>query len=205
MTKKVSLLIITVMVFTSSFLVKAQESPQYGVILGLNLANLTGEGVPIDATTKAGLTFGLDFQYKFSRYWSIEPQALYSMRGATSFAESIVLNYIEFPLLLKYSIVVSPRAPVFTNLFIGPSFAINVVSKDNVNFNGENISVDLKDSTKAFEYGIVAGAGLDFDLGSSVFNVGARYTFGISTINNFVEKHVWRNGVFAITIGYSFK
>lgn len=209
MMKKLLPLFFLITFLSMSFTLRAQQVIEYGVMTGLNIANLSGKDVPSNATSKAGLLLGFAFQYYFTPIFSIEPEVLYSMRGATTFGsfktEVITLNYIEFPVLVKYNFHLSPKDPVYANLFVGPSIALNVGAKDKINDNGYISTVDLRNSTKALDYGLVIGAGMDFDMNTSIFSVGTRYTFGLSSMNKAYVNRIWRNGVFAITIGYSFK
>ena len=71
---------------------------QLGVKAGLNIASIGGddadqilEGQSLDS--KTGFAGGLFFMYQFSNMFAIQPEAYYTMKGATYSEGGADLNY----------------------------------------------------------------------------------------------------------------
>lgn len=136
----------------------------------------------VDTDTRAGLCGGLFASLALTRWFSVQPEVLYSAKGQSNKeAEGnpgIKLHYVEVPLLAKLTIptetIVSP------NLFFGPSMAFKVDAR----LKGSDLSVDIGDYIKTMDIGLVFGGGLDFALRSLKLTVDARYTLGLRDIGD---------------------
>jgi hypothetical protein len=166
---------------TSVFAQVASGISGKGLKVGLNMANLTGSDVK-NTKIKMGFIGGGFITYSFSDLFAIEPEVLFVMKGAKSdvtnpvtlvkTTESLKLNYIEIPVLLK--VLLAGGGNVKPNFYIGPAVDFLMSAKFN--------TTDVKDSFKSTNICLVGGVGADFLMGSNKLTVDVRYTAGMGTI-----------------------
>lgn len=158
----------------------AQEI-DFGAKLGVNFATLN------DASgfdNKTGFVGGAFVETKFSKV-SLQVEFLYSQQGAEIEATDFDLNYVNVPVLLKYYLIGG------LNIQVGPQFGFLI--DDNLE---DSVISDVEAET--FDLSGAAGLGLDLPLG---IRADARYIFGLTdTFDNFDGQ----NGVFMLSVGYSF-
>lgn len=166
----------------------------FGVKGGINYATLSGDNAG-DAEWKLGFAAGAVAAFDVMDMLVIQGEVLYSMKGAGYEGDiSTDLTYIEIPVLLKYTI---PMAGMIApNLFIGPSLGILLSAESN--------DVDVKENTKSMDYGLVFGAGVDFDLGTGKVTVDARYNYGLTSIDDTAAELDVKNGGISVMVGYLF-
>lgn len=187
------LAIVLVLLFSTSVFAQGLA---FGVKGGINYATLSGEDID-DASYKLGFAVGAVAAFDVMDMVAIQGEVLYSMKGAEDYpatGQSTDLTYIEIPVLLKYSI---PMAGMIApNFFVGPSLGILLTAEDN--------EVDVKENTKSMDYGIVFGAGVDFDLGTGKVTVDARYNYGLTSIDDSGAELDVKNGGISVMVGYLF-
>jgi len=209
----------------SSASVNAQELSA-GMKIGLNLATLYGDDVDVfsgvdifpwgidkNKKMKTGTSFGVFVTYDINDIFAVQPEFLFTMKGMKTEAkyeffldetinveETISLNYLEFPILFKVSILTG--GSVKPNIFFGPALAIKSSAKRKYEITGlseefkqmlgfptpEDENIDVKSS----DIGLVFGGGLDLKLGSGKAIIDARYTLGLTNI--FTETPMLREG-----------
>ena len=183
------------------------ENGGFGLKAGLNLASLNGDDIEGDVNSRVGLYAGAFYEYFLSEQFSIQPELLYSMQGATgeesgniegmsySAESTLKLDYINVPVMAKYY----PMPQLF--LQAGPQFGFNISAKSKyeVTINGEMESDegDLEDM-KSLELGLGFGAGYKF-LNNA--GVEARYVIGLSIV---AEDADVKNSVFQVGLFYGF-
>ncbi|MBE7169862.1 MAG: PorT family protein [Williamsia sp.] len=159
-------------------------SPKFGVKGGLNLSNLYVDDVQ-DENMKASFNLGLYAKLPLARGFSLQPELLYSGKGAKLAYNNVLLgngeyrfnlNYVELPVLAVINIVKN------LNLQAGP-YAAYLVNADITRLNSASGSVDkIKDlktaDFKRFDYGLAGGLGLDVQN----FTIGARYNYGLNEV-----------------------
>jgi hypothetical protein len=183
--KNFTLLVFALLLSTSSF----SQGIDLGIKAGATFANLTGA---TDASTKTGFVGGAFLTIKFSDKIAIQGDLLYSQQGAKLELDDINLNYINFPIVLKYYIIKR------INIQAGPQFG--TVVNDNL---GE---VFGPNDIISFDITGVVGIGIDLPLN---LRITGRYGFGLSEIN-FIEfegdskETNSKNSVFSLTAGFSF-
>jgi hypothetical protein len=156
---------------------------KFGIKGGLNLTNLYVDNVSSEHM-KAGFNAGVFAKLPVTRGFSIQPEILYSVKGAKDTYSNFVqgdgeyrfnLGYIEMPLLAVVNL-----APNF-NLHAG-GYAAYLVSANvkDVNSNGTiEGAQDLNaDNFRRWDFGLVGGLGFDIQN----FTLGARYNYGLSNI-----------------------
>ena len=183
--KNFTLLVFALLLSTSSF----SQGVDLGIKGGATFANLTGV---TDGSTKTGFVGGAFVTIKFSDKIAIQGDLLYSQQGVELDVDKINLDYINFPIVLKYYIIKR------INIQAGPQFG--TVINDNLGgFLGSNIDFNSFDVTG------VVGIGVDLPLN---FRITGRYGFGLSDIsfsdNDFSIDTNSKNSVFSLTAGFSF-
>jgi hypothetical protein len=175
----------------------AVENLSAGVKAGYNMANMnTDPDASFDA--RNGLALGGYIGVPISRQFSIQPEALFSMKGAEmpDGSGSVALNYIEVPVLAKASFM--PQAKAHPMLFAGPSVAFNLSAKTG--------DVDVKDNVSPFDMGMVFGGGLDYPLSGGAKSIGidVRYTLGLTNTDDTGSGADVKNNVLSImgTLGF---
>ena len=182
---------------------------QAGLKAGVNISNLSGDdaGSP---DSKTGFAFGGFFMYQFSPMFAIQPEAYYTMKGATEkmdFSGTTVdltytLDYIEIPVLFKFLIPIQGSG-VRPAIFAGPFLGINTTAKVKAEFDGQSQEEDLTD-TKSTEFGLQFGGGIGFPVGKGELGVDLRYILGLSTIDDSADEADVKNNVININLYYGF-
>lgn len=201
MKKIIPVLLIALLISTP-----AMAGTSFGVTGGLNLSKFSGEDINEDMNDmKMGIALGGYANIGITPMFSIQPELLYSMKGSKYTMETATdtterttkMNYIEMPILFK---VTPPMAGMMSpELFLGPYFGYNITAESEVNGTTSDI-----DSVKAFDYGLVAGAGVGFSAGPGTINLNGRYEMGLSSIDDSSAEADWKNTNIAIRLSYSF-
>lgn len=206
--KKCLILLFILTAFTSLSLAQMQIGPK----AGLNIASIGGddadqilEGQSLDS--KTGFAGGLFFMYQFSKMFAIQPEAYYTMKGAT-YSEgggelTISLDYIEVPLLFKLLIPIE-GSNIKPSIFAGPSIGFNMTAKSKVEFEGESQENDFKDETKSTEFSLAFGGGLGFMVGKNELGVDVRYILGLSTFDDSSDPWDLKNNVINVNAYFGF-
>ncbi|HUX61497.1 MAG TPA: porin family protein [Ignavibacteriaceae bacterium] len=204
--KKLIPLFLSLFILGFSLSAQAQTDLKYGAKVGLNFANLSGNDAPQGASTRTGLVIGGFLTYNFAPMFGLQPEVLYSMKGSSGATNGVSytfsLNYIEIPALLKFYIPLAPGSPISANLYAGPDFAFNVASSVETSFNGQTNTTDESSNTKGFDFNIMFGGGVGFNVGPTTLGVELRYTLGTGTVAS--DGSDIKNGVFAILASITF-
>ena len=158
-------------------------TPKLGFKAGLNLTNMYVQDVS-DENMKVGLTAGFIAKLPLSRGFSIQPELLYSNKGAKETYNNLLqgegeyrfnLHYIEMPVLAVINLGSN------FNIHGGPyiAYLAGVDIKD-MNDDGsvENIDELNAENFHRVDYGLAAGFGVDI----SNLTLGARYSYGLHEI-----------------------
>src|SRR5690606_4191712 len=100
------------------------KRPTIGIMAGVNLASLGGDDIT-DVDNRTGVMGGIYVTFHLTSTFGIQPEAIYSQRGAdvgdgVDVDATIKMDYIDIPVLLRFDIpVVGPIQPFFV---AGPSF-----------------------------------------------------------------------------------
>ena len=191
--KKYFVLVLIFAAFTS---VSLGQGMQLGLKAGLNIANVGGsdadnlvdEDVDISLDSRSGFEGGIFFMYQFNKMFAIQPEAYYSMKGATYSEDegelTLSIDYIEVPLLFKLLIPIQ-GSNVRPAIFVGPSVGFITTANVNVEYDGETIiDEDLKDETTSTEFCLVFGGGVGFGVGNNEVGVEIRYILGLNSFDD---------------------
>lgn len=176
----------------------------FGVKAGINLATVTFDPEPDEDVLdrRTGFVGGLFVVVPASDRLGFQGEVLFSQKGASEDggAGDLALDYLEVPLLLR----VGTASPLETSFhaFAGPSIGLRLRARVTAEtFDGETEDEDIADDVKGFDFGVVAGAGVNFGR----FTLDGRYTWGLNNLNS-LEDDVMklRNRVFSIMAGVRF-
>jgi len=203
--KKLFTIFFIIAAFTSLSLAQMQIGPK----AGLNLANLSGDDIE-DTDSKTGFAGGVFFMYQFSDMFAIQPEAYYSMKGATdnftvedlSIDVTYSLDYFEVPLLLKLLIPIQGSS-IKPAIFAGPSVGFKSTAKVKAEFEGESSEEDLENITST-DFGLVFGGGLGFPIGKNELGFDVRYIMGLATIDDTEDPDDVKNSVINFNIYFGF-
>jgi len=202
--RKMSLVVTMVSLLAVS---SALAEVQFGLRAGANLAKINGQDIQEFSETiknKAGLVGGIFFSVNLGKFITIQPEILYTMKGATlsdplpEYSGKLYADYVEIPLLLKIRLPLPVLQPV---VFAGPSVGFKL--KEKYVLNGQTI--ELGESLfENNDYGAIFGAGLD--LGHHL-QVDVRYSLGLKKVLTAASGETppdVKNGVWSATVGLAF-
>jgi hypothetical protein len=153
-----------------------------GIKGGLALGSLRGDDIR-GSNVRETFAFGAFVNLALSEYFAFQPELLYSQKGADDYVvgykQVVKLSYIEVPVLLK--VYYRGEADVSPNLFFGPYIAFNVKASVETASAADNEEIDLIND-KSVDYGLVFGAGTDWDVEHGILSLEVRYSMGLSDI-----------------------
>ncbi|HEX9513965.1 MAG TPA: porin family protein [Puia sp.] len=184
---------VMILLIASSFYAQAQEqqaitggdklTPKFGIKGGVNFTSLYVDNVSKEHM-KVGFNAGIFAKLPITTGFSIQPELLYSVKGAKDTYSNLVqgngeyrfnLGYMELPVLAVVNLTKN------FNIHAGPylGYLVSANVKD-VNSNGDiQGATDLKaDNFNRWDVGLAGGVGFDV----SAFTLGARYNYGLSNI-----------------------
>lgn len=158
-------------------------TPKFGIKGGLNLTNMFVDDVS-DENMKVGFNAGFFAKLPVARGFSIQPELLYTSKGAKLTYDNIIegegeyrfnLNYIELPVLAVINVAKN------FNLHVGPY--VSYLAEANIKKLDDDGDMDEiadlnTDNFNRWDYGLVGGLGIDI----SNFTIGARYNYGLNEI-----------------------
>lgn len=186
--------------------------PTFGVLAGIDFATLGGGGVQ-DAGTRTGLTIGGFATFHKDSRWGIEPELLFSQKGATEESGgdklTLKLNYIEIPVLARFDLPTKSQVHPF--FLAGPTMSFEISCDAEASSGGQSASESCDDlnqqldgglSKKTFDLGATFGAGVVFPASKNMnLSVGLRYNLGfIDTFDGTDAK----NRAWALMAGLTF-
>jgi hypothetical protein len=157
--------------------------PKLGIKAGLNLTNLYVADVS-DEHVKAGFNAGLFAKFPVAKGFSIQPELLYSVKGAKDEYNNFVqgngeyrfnLGYMELPLLAVVNI--TKNFNIHAGGYAAYLVNANVKNVDN-NGNIQGATELNADNFNRWDYGLAGGIGFDIEN----FSLGARYNYGLHEI-----------------------
>lgn len=203
MARFVSLLAVASLIFVAGP-AAAMGPLQAGVKGGLNIANQTADDSDMElADSRSGMALGAWVRVPATPMVSIQPEALFSMKGDreedAGVTGTVKVDYLEVPVLAKLSL--AKASPAKPTVFLGPSMGFNLSAKSEIDGTGIlDGETDLKDSTKGVDFGVVVGGGVEFNN----FGLDLRYTHGLSNINDTDSGVEVKNNVISIMGSFSF-
>ncbi len=168
-------------VISKAQVTKGRILPRVGIKAGLNYSNIFSDG--IDRNSLVGFNAGLFAKVPVTSSFSIQPELYFTTKGSRLTYNSTFingdaefkLNYLELPVLMVFNLT------RHFNVHAGPyvSYLLDGSAKNKSSapiFDFEN---NLnKDDYNRLDAGVTAGIGLDI----SKISLGARYSYGMTTI-----------------------
>jgi hypothetical protein len=195
------LFIISLLLIALTATASAQSPGFIGIKGGLNMFKPYGDDV-VDASYNIGFAIGGFYCHSINEILMLQPEIYYSVKGGKGEDEGVEntlkLSYIDIPVLLKFNLPVEDKswAP---NIYAGPYLAFLMAA--------DLEGIDVKDSFKSTDFGLVVGAGLDFKLseGAQMLSFDVRFSVGFTKIYDMVDEELdaFNNG-FQFLVGYGF-
>ncbi len=208
MKKLTALLISCFLIVGLTTTAQAQSPISFGLKGGLNIADVTGSDM--DTSTRTGLTGGLALHLNLPALpVGIESGLFYSQKGTVvSFTDpdfgsidgTFKLDYLEIPVLAKLGLGAGPINP---HLLAGPYLGFNLNAEVEGEESGFSFSEDISDDVNSTDFGLMFGAGLDFNLGVTALSAQARYSLGLTDIFEDDDEGL-KHGVFSVVVGINF-
>jgi hypothetical protein len=156
---------------------------KFGIKGGVNLTNLYVNDVS-DEHMKVGFNAGIFAKLAVAKGFSIQPELLYTVKGAKENYNNFIqgsgeyrfnLNYVELPLLAVINL--GKNFNIHAGGYAAYLVSANIKDVDN---NGTiNGATDLnEDNFQRWDAGLVGGLGFDIQN----FSIGARYNYGLTEI-----------------------
>jgi hypothetical protein len=172
-----------------------------GIKGGVNFANVGGADAAPNSKTLTGFAAGGYLEISLPLLFTIQPEILYSQKGFTAdeniFGTNVKvtgnLNYLEIPVLVKYSFPVPVVKP---SLYVGPAMGILLSAKAKAEALGQSTETDIKDQTTSMDWGLVFGASANI----AIITVDVRYTLGLTSLDKNSSSKAY-NRVFSIMVG----
>ena len=169
----------------------------FGAKIGANFSKVdqsTGNDTP---DQKTGLAIGGFVEAPVAPQFSIQPEFLYSMRGAKDTSStpevSLDVNLIQIPVLAKYKF--ASKSAVHPFVYAGPGFGFVTSAK----VKQDPDEVDIKDQVNTFDTAFILGGGVNI----ANFLVEVRYDWGLRDLDKDSTNNA-KDRTFAILAGYSF-
>ena len=236
--KKISIFILLLSISYSIFSQELTLGPRFGLNMGsiTNYSSLLSDDY-VQNGQLLSVHFGAVAELEITNGLSVQTEVLFSQKGhkllligdSTDFNidgyQSVRLNYIEIPILARYTFggngvgffinggpywgsFLNAKEKIKYDKYIGEEvhsvnnkFAINDIygwNNDEVVFNTQDV-------------GLVVGAGFKYDTGLGNFIIDFRYTFSYRDLNNWLDEtnkpegyQEYRSRVFSITFSYLF-
>jgi hypothetical protein len=154
---------------------RAQAQMPLNIVAGPTFANVSGDDVPDDNSSKTGFFVAAGTAFSINETFSIDPWVGYVQKGTSFDDGDFSLDYIEIPVFLSATIPVGESASL--GISAGPQIAFNV----NCDENGDDCSEDS--DFKSTEFGIVGAASIAFPLSDSVgLSLGGAADFGLTDV-----------------------
>jgi len=198
------LLVIAAVALGSIGFAQAQEM-DFGVQVGVNVANLQGDDVE-DVDTRTGFNVGITGEYEFGPSFGLLVGAIYSQQGAEgSFAgadTTLKLDYINVPVLGKFYLGGSGFS-----IDAGPQ--VGFIVNDEVEVNNGPLAGSTRDyDSESIDLSVGGGLSYKFREGTTLEGISfsTRYMVGLSNIynDNDTFSDDVTNQVFSFNLGYKF-
>lgn len=172
----------------------AQHIFRLGPAVGLNMASLSIEGTS-DNSIHAGAVVGAVVELGFFPIAALSIQPHFVQKGTnmespyTVFGTNVKysgptsLNYIEIPVLLKFSLHPLPLSPY---LLVGPNFGYLLsASADSLVASGNTSSSDIKNNVASTDIALDVGVGIEMEiLPFTSLTADLRYSLGLTNNNS---------------------
>lgn len=173
----------------------------FGVKAGVNSSTLSTDDDAVDVSSRWGAVAGLFAGRNISENVGIQLEGLFSQRGAkdnTSGSDTTLrLTYLDVPLTARFGSTSTNN--VHFHAFTGPQLGIKLSAKAKDDLLG--VEIDLDDDVKSWDFGWTIGAGVEMNR----LSLDARYTMGLTDIDDSDTDASTKNRTFTVLLGYRFR
>jgi len=177
-----------------------------GIHGGVNIANFGGDDVE-DTDSRTGINLGASVLFSLGEKVGVSLGANYSQMGADLSVEGISgqfkLDYLEFPLLLRYAFPSSSNLGV--HLYGGGVVGVETKCEIEASEGSVSVTADCDEAdldSKSTQFGLMGGAGVDIGISERVDLVlDVLYNFGLTSIDGSAEEADVKNRAFIIRAG----
>lgn len=166
----------------------------YGLRGGLNISNYGGDP---EMDSKIGFHGGMMMQYHLDQMLILQPELLYTQRGAQEEALGIehkqTLHYLELPIFAKLDL---GEGKLKFQPYLGPEFRYLIKGNSTLKIGSDETTVEIKNA-EDFDFGL--GLGIDLVFNTNML-IGARYSMGLTTIDE--DGSDVKNNSFMINLGF---
>jgi hypothetical protein len=193
-----------------------------GLLLGSSFSRFIGENSDAnefygggEKRTRIGVVAGAFTHLGMGKYLALEPQVLFSQKGAMyggydpSWNDELTfkLDYVEVPVILR--VYFSSGTSIRMNILGGGYGAYNVIARYKYTEYGYLEEGDLEDALSVhmenIDYGVLFGAGVTIQLRNVILRIDTHYSLGLVRIFDVPPDNDLRNGVISLnaSIGMS--
>lgn len=175
---------------------EAQAQERGGVRIGVNAATLSTDDSDFNPKVRTGLVVGLFGVVPVTDRFAFQPEVLFSQQGAKvedgGETGTVKIDTLLIPILAR--VRAWQNAPL--HVLVGPSFGFRTKAEVEVDGSTEDIKEDIKKT----DVGLVTGVAVN--AGPAV--VDARYTWGLTNIDDSSDPGKVKNRVFSFSVGLRF-
>jgi hypothetical protein len=185
-----------------------------GVKVGIDFSSMPNAGEVIDqvvrqpsteTSSKVGALFGGFVTVPFWNRLAVQPELQFVMKGvnlneaAGGGTLSARVRYLEFPVLLRYSVPVGEHNGY---VLVGPTFGVKAGTSAELDGPSQTSDVNIDSAIRTFDGGLAFAGGVEY--GRYVFEV--RFTQGLNDVaaESFPHADSVKNRVLAISAGIHF-
>ena len=151
---------------------RAQTTLELGIRGGVNFASFSDSKQEVDSR-RIGLMAGAYAVVPISgTAFSIQPEVLYTQKGAGINDVEIHFSYLEVPLLARVNL--TSKRKLKPHLYLGPSVSFNLNAEEDPPAQGGDIPL-AKERANNVVYGLAAGGGMNINR----INIGLRYNYDL--------------------------
>jgi hypothetical protein len=186
-----------------------------GVKVGIDFSSMPNVGQVIDqvvkqpsteTSSKVGALFGGFVTVPVWNRLAVQPELQFVMKGAklTEAANggtvTASIRYLEFPVLLRYTVPVGERTGY---VLVGPTFGVKAGTSAQLDGPSQTADVNIDAAIRTFDAGLAFAGGLDYRR----YFFELRYTQGLNDVAAEVFPHTdsVKNRNIAISAGFRFK
>lgn len=180
---------------------------------GVSISSLDFDSESVDLDSRTAFSGGGFLVIDLAGNWAIQTEVLYVPKGGKDkqmatdvdgvelgeFTTTFQINYLEIPVLVRAALGSSP-----VHVLAGPALAFNKSSKITAsNVPGFGDIDEEWDGIAGTDIGLVFGVGVDLPVGFGEIVFDARYTLGLSNVNDTNGAEI-KNRAFLISGGVAF-
>ncbi len=177
----------------------------FTVKAGLSRASLVSGYADKSVT---GWQLSVSYEAPLSRAISLAPELAIVRRGSagalpdfgTDIANRITIDCLEAPLLLRWRLG-KTAAAVRPLLYAGGYAAYALAMKSEIEAAGRTWSEDIAADSRRLDFGLLAGAGIEFPLLGRTFVFEGRWHKGLSRLNRIAYYQDWKTASLTLLLG----